>query len=251
MAGFDVLLTFARAGRLLATLFVVHQGDHLSSPVRNLRLISLRCDRTGVILSRGHRGVYALGDNDGSYAGHASLATTLFHPVRPGAVRPCAGAVRRRCGSRWTLVCRQGAPYPWAALPDEWTASRRPSPSRPARAAARRTGPAHGSAPSAPPRSVAPCPACATTNPPGARLCAACATPLVPGALRAAPLPAPEPVAERRLVSVLFADLVGFTPYAAERDAEEVRETLTRYFDLAGDVIGRYGGRSRSSSATP
>ena len=43
-------------------------------------------------------------------------------------------------------------------------------------------------------------------------------------------------------MSVLFADLVGFTPYAAERDAEEVRETLTRYFDLAGDVIGRHGG---------
>ena len=83
---------------------------------------------------------------------------------------------------------------------------------------------------------VAPCPACATTNPPGARFCAACATPLVPGALRAAPLPAPEPVAERRLVAVLFADLVGFTPYAAERDAEEVRETLTRYFDLARET---------------
>jgi class 3 adenylate cyclase len=41
---------------------------------------------------------------------------------------------------------------------------------------------------------------------------------------------------------VLFADLVGFTPFAEERDSEEVRETLTRYFDLAGDVIGRYGG---------
>ena len=79
-------------------------------------------------------------------------------------------------------------------------------------------------------------------NPPGAKFCAACATPLVPAALRAAPVTTPEPVAERRLVSVLFADLVGFTPYEAERDAEEVRETLTRYFDLEGDVIGRYGG---------
>jgi class 3 adenylate cyclase/tetratricopeptide (TPR) repeat protein len=43
-------------------------------------------------------------------------------------------------------------------------------------------------------------------------------------------------------VSVLFADLVGFTPFAEERDAEDVRETLTRYFDLARDVIERYGG---------
>ncbi len=48
--------------------------------------------------------------------------------------------------------------------------------------------------------------------------------------------------AERRLVSILFADLVGFTPFAEERDSEDVRETLTRYFDLATEVIGRYGG---------
>ncbi len=43
-------------------------------------------------------------------------------------------------------------------------------------------------------------------------------------------------------MSVLFADLVGFTPFAEERDAEEVRDTLSRYFELASDVIGRYGG---------
>jgi class 3 adenylate cyclase/tetratricopeptide (TPR) repeat protein len=47
---------------------------------------------------------------------------------------------------------------------------------------------------------------------------------------------------ERRLVSILFADLVGFTPFAEERDSEDVRETLTRYFDLATEVITRYGG---------
>lgn len=51
-----------------------------------------------------------------------------------------------------------------------------------------------------------------------------------------------EPIAERRLVSVLFADLVGFTPFAEGRDAEDVRETLSRYFELARDVIERYGG---------
>jgi class 3 adenylate cyclase/predicted ATPase len=43
-------------------------------------------------------------------------------------------------------------------------------------------------------------------------------------------------------VSVLFADLVGFTTYAEGRDAEEVRETLSAYFDVARDVIERYGG---------
>jgi len=52
----------------------------------------------------------------------------------------------------------------------------------------------------------------------------------------------PAPLAERRLVSVLFADLVGFTTLAEGRDAEETRDLLTRYFDLARDVITRYGG---------
>ena len=32
---------------------------------------------------------------------------------------------------------------------------------------------------------------------------------------------------------VLFADLVGFTPFAEERDAEDVRETLSSYFEIA------------------
>jgi class 3 adenylate cyclase/tetratricopeptide (TPR) repeat protein len=51
-----------------------------------------------------------------------------------------------------------------------------------------------------------------------------------------------EPTAERRLVSVLFADLVGFTPLSESRDPEEVRELLSRYFDTARRLIGLYGG---------
>jgi class 3 adenylate cyclase/tetratricopeptide (TPR) repeat protein len=50
------------------------------------------------------------------------------------------------------------------------------------------------------------------------------------------------PVAERRLVTILFADLVGFTTLAEGRDPEDTRELLSRYFDLSRDVIGRYGG---------
>ena len=87
---------------------------------------------------------------------------------------------------------------------------------------------------------VAGCPHCGTTNPPAAKFCGECAAPLAGVARPADPMSAP--VAERRLVSVLFADLVGFTPFAEERDAEDVRETLTRYFDLASDVLTRYGG---------
>ncbi|MGH9168941.1 MAG: AAA family ATPase, partial [Acidimicrobiia bacterium] len=51
-----------------------------------------------------------------------------------------------------------------------------------------------------------------------------------------------QPTAERRLVSVLFADLVGFTALSENRDAEEVRDLLSRYFDLCRQIVGRYGG---------
>jgi class 3 adenylate cyclase len=49
-------------------------------------------------------------------------------------------------------------------------------------------------------------------------------------------------VSERRLVSVLFADLVGFTTLSEHRDPEEVRELLSRYFDRCRTLIERYGG---------
>jgi len=47
---------------------------------------------------------------------------------------------------------------------------------------------------------------------------------------------------ERRLVSVLFADLVGFTPYTESRDSEDVRETLDKYFEVARAAVARHGG---------
>jgi class 3 adenylate cyclase/predicted ATPase len=42
--------------------------------------------------------------------------------------------------------------------------------------------------------------------------------------------------------SVLFCDLVGFTPLSESRDPEAVRELLSRYFAVARTVVGRYGG---------
>jgi class 3 adenylate cyclase/tetratricopeptide (TPR) repeat protein len=51
-----------------------------------------------------------------------------------------------------------------------------------------------------------------------------------------------EPATERRHVSVLFADLVGFTTLSESRDAEEVRELLSRYFETSRQIITRYGG---------
>jgi class 3 adenylate cyclase/tetratricopeptide (TPR) repeat protein len=96
-------------------------------------------------------------------------------------------------------------------------------------------------------RLAASCPACGSPTPAGAKFCPECATPLVAGGLAAgtgAPVvrPAVAPTSERRLVTVLFADLVGFTPFAEQRDAEEVRETLSRYFEMARETIERYGG---------
>src|SRR3954454_23662652 len=85
------------------------------------------------------------------------------------------------------------------------------------------------------------CPSCGTTADAAAKFCAECGT----GLDAAAPPPASAasvPVAERRLVTVLFADLVGFTSASEGRDAEETRELLSRYFDVARTVIERYGG---------
>jgi class 3 adenylate cyclase/tetratricopeptide (TPR) repeat protein len=85
------------------------------------------------------------------------------------------------------------------------------------------------------------CSACGTANEPGERFCGDC------GAALAAPprqeaAPTTQPAAERRLVSVVFADLVGFTAASEQRDAEETRELLSRYFDTSKRLISLYGG---------
>ena len=48
--------------------------------------------------------------------------------------------------------------------------------------------------------------------------------------------------AERRLVTVLFADLVSFTTLSEHRDPEDVRDMLEHYFERCRTIIGRYGG---------
>ena len=74
------------------------------------------------------------------------------------------------------------------------------------------------------------CPACGAANEPDDRFCGECGSPLE---VDAAPAAAQ---AERRLVSVLFGDLVGFTTLSEDRDPEAVRELLSRYFDTARRV---------------
>src|SRR4029079_14319148 len=84
------------------------------------------------------------------------------------------------------------------------------------------------------------CASCGTPNAPAAKFCGECGSTL--SAAAPARAPAPEPLAERRLVTVLFADLVGFTTVSEARDAEDVRELLSRYFDTCRTLIARYGG---------
>ena len=95
------------------------------------------------------------------------------------------------------------------------------------------------------------CPSCGKALPAFARFCNECGTTLnsvaSPDTAEAAPAPpAPAPVVasatELRHVSVLFCDLVGFTPFSEKRDPEEVREVLSGYFELARAIVARYGG---------
>src|SRR5215207_7040242 len=86
------------------------------------------------------------------------------------------------------------------------------------------------------------CPACGTANQPGERFCGECGVPLVATAPTPPVAPREAPTSERRLVTVLFADLVGFTRLSESRDSEEVWELLTRYAELSRTLIARYGG---------
>ena len=77
------------------------------------------------------------------------------------------------------------------------------------------------------------CPACGEENPDRARFCLACgaalAEPVVPGE-------------ERKVVSILFVDLVGFTDRSDRADPEDVRATLRPYHERVKADIERYGG---------
>ena len=82
------------------------------------------------------------------------------------------------------------------------------------------------------------CPVCSAAVTAGARFCSTCGTPVAD----ATAAESAKAVSERRLVTVLFADLVGFTTISEARDPEATRELLSAYFDAARQVIERYGG---------
>ena len=78
------------------------------------------------------------------------------------------------------------------------------------------------------------CRTCGADNPPGARFCNGCGSPL------AAPVaPVPE---ERKVVTALFSDLVGFTATSESADPEDIDRMLTVYFAVARSQIEAHGG---------
>ena len=77
------------------------------------------------------------------------------------------------------------------------------------------------------------CPKCGEENSERARFCQSCGT----------SLPAAQPAHdERKLISVLFVDLVGFTARSDQADPEDVRETLESYHAKVRRPIEEFGG---------
>src|SRR6266576_4834488 len=78
------------------------------------------------------------------------------------------------------------------------------------------------------------CPVCGQENPAGFKFCGACGA-----ELDAAPATARE---ERKVITVLFADLVGFTWRAEKLDPEDVRALLSPYYARLRHELERHGG---------
>ncbi len=79
---------------------------------------------------------------------------------------------------------------------------------------------------------MAPCAQCSAALPDGARFCPNCAAPVEPE--RAAK--------ERKLATVLFADLVGSTALGGSLDPEHTRDLLDRFYDAMAAEIAIGGG---------
>jgi predicted ATPase/class 3 adenylate cyclase len=103
------------------------------------------------------------------------------------------------------------------------------------------------------------CPHCGTVNVPAAKFCIECGTALGPKGESTDPLPelaAATPLSreaarieskltspeERRIVTIMFADIIGSTPLADHLDPEDMRAILAGYFNLMTEQIRRHGG---------
>src|SRR5262249_19901448 len=68
------------------------------------------------------------------------------------------------------------------------------------------------------------------------------ATPSSGAATRALTVVSPEDRAERRLVTVMFSDLVGSTALSPRMDPEGLREVIAAYQKCVAETVGRFGG---------
>ena len=78
------------------------------------------------------------------------------------------------------------------------------------------------------------CPSCGQENAMGFRFCGRCGASLEPEAL--------ERREERKVITVLFVDLVGFTARAEQMDPEDVRALLAPYHGRLRSELERFGG---------
>jgi class 3 adenylate cyclase len=78
------------------------------------------------------------------------------------------------------------------------------------------------------------CASCGQENPEFAKFCLACGLPL-----EQAHDPARE---ERRVISVMFVDMVGFTSRAERLDPEDVQDLLRPYYDAVRNEVESFGG---------
>ena len=93
------------------------------------------------------------------------------------------------------------------------------------------------------------CTSCDAALAPDARFCSSCGTPQGGSAVAPAARVGGGPstgnhhsTAERRVTSILFGDLVGFTSLSEALDQEDARELLSGFFDHCRQIIDRYGG---------
>src|SRR5262249_36599807 len=85
------------------------------------------------------------------------------------------------------------------------------------------------------------CAACGSPLSATAKFCSACGAP-VAAAEPSGRVPAATPREERRVVSILFVDLVGFTERSDRADPEDVRRSRLPFQPRAKADIERYGG---------
>src|SRR5436309_409944 len=91
-------------------------------------------------------------------------------------------------------------------------------------------------------RLVAGCASCGAENPPGFRFCGGCGHPLV-----AEPRPPPPPGSDaaagaRKVVTIVFADLIGSTSLHERLDPESVGRLMDRYYQVVREPVEAHGG---------